>query len=304
MGPWQRVVFQWQPDSKSASFVNVFDLAHDTGKNDWLKTVRQVPEPKQWQENGVPWDQIVKTRLAVMDGFPAIKQAYLAAVGDPVTMNGLPVTDVVDMGSAYVLRAQRVVIQQWKEDVPWAKKGQVTFGLGGAIALEAGLLPVPTAGDPEITYTDKAQKFQVSYPYNWHVVEDPGEWQAIVEANYAEGNYQPGIALEIGPAGAIDLAEDAVTIWNSNEGRASITTDSLLKDFQFSPATVLTFGDRKVARLAFSATTPGGIRIASVRYVYFQENKTFYFNGVCAEGALAKNLTLFDWIVSSMQTLK
>jgi N-acetylmuramoyl-L-alanine amidase len=62
-------------------------------------------------------------------------------VGDPIQVNGLPQSDVVDMGDAFVVRCQRVVLQQWKVDKPWAKAGEVTVALGGDIAKEAGILP-------------------------------------------------------------------------------------------------------------------------------------------------------------------
>src|SRR5262249_29981655 len=39
------------------------------------------------------------------------------------------------------IRLQRAVIQQWKQDVPWAKAGQVTVANGADIAKEAGLFP-------------------------------------------------------------------------------------------------------------------------------------------------------------------
>src|SRR5262249_20794581 len=77
------------------------------------------------------------------DGYPALKAKYLGVVGDPIQANGLPVSDVVDMGDALVVRCQRVVLQQWKKDVPWAKAGEVTVALGGDIAKEAGILPIP-----------------------------------------------------------------------------------------------------------------------------------------------------------------
>ena len=51
-------------------------------------------------------------------------------------------------GDAVVLRSQRVVFQQWKKDVPWAKQGEVTVALGGDIAKEAGVLPDPNALQP------------------------------------------------------------------------------------------------------------------------------------------------------------
>jgi hypothetical protein len=45
------------------------------------------------------------------------------------------------MGNVLVLRAQRVVLQEWKQDTPWAKAGEVTVALGGDIAKELGILP-------------------------------------------------------------------------------------------------------------------------------------------------------------------
>ncbi|MDA8188408.1 MAG: hypothetical protein M0T85_09725 [Dehalococcoidales bacterium] len=84
--------------------------------SDWLISTRQTPKPSQWSEDGLSWDQIVKKRLSVLDAYPEIAKVYYSVQGDPVTMNGLPVAEVLDMGSAFVLRAQRVVIQQWKEE--------------------------------------------------------------------------------------------------------------------------------------------------------------------------------------------
>jgi hypothetical protein len=142
---FQRVVFQWRPESGSVAFVNVFDRLHDLGKDDFLLHARQTPPPRAFDDAGKPWEQVVRTHLAVMDAYPAIRAKYGEAVGDPIQANGLPVSDVTDMGNHLALRAQRVVFQQWKQDVPWAKAGQVTVALGGDIAKEAGVLPDPAA---------------------------------------------------------------------------------------------------------------------------------------------------------------
>ncbi len=138
---FQRVIMQWRPDAGNVAFVNVFDRLHEAAKDDWLLRVKSTPPPKAWDEAGKPWSDIVAGRLAALDPYPAIKRAYMAAPGDPIQANGLPTSEVVDMGNHYALRAQRVVFQQWKEDVPWAAKGQVTVALGGDIAKEAGILP-------------------------------------------------------------------------------------------------------------------------------------------------------------------
>ncbi len=138
----QRVVFQWNSASKQVSFVNVFDLLSQAGKDDWLFSVRQVPKPLPSNfDAGKSTQQIVDDRLALLNENESIKQAYFDAAGDPIQLNGLPTSRVTDMGNNYALRAQRIVFQQWKEDVPWAAAGQVTVALGGSIAAEAGLLP-------------------------------------------------------------------------------------------------------------------------------------------------------------------
>ena len=138
----QRVIFQWQPATGQVSFVNVFDLLTEAGKDDWLLAVRQTPKPLPPEfDAGKPWGEVLQTRLALLDENPAIKRQYYSVAGDPIAMNGLPTSRVTDMGNNYTIRAQRVVIQQWKIDVPWAKAGQVTVALGGDIAKEAGLLP-------------------------------------------------------------------------------------------------------------------------------------------------------------------
>ena len=42
------------------------------------------------------------------------------------------------MGDHYAIRTQGAVFQQWKEDVPWAKAGEVTIANAGAIAYQVG----------------------------------------------------------------------------------------------------------------------------------------------------------------------
>ncbi len=137
----QRAVFQWRPERGAVAFVNVFDLLSQAGRDDWLQTTRQTPRPKEWNDNGLTWDQVKQRRLAVFERYTDLGNAYYSAPGDPVEMNGLPVTEVMQVGDALVLRAQRVVLQQWLTDKPWAKSGEITTGLGGDIAKEAGLLP-------------------------------------------------------------------------------------------------------------------------------------------------------------------
>jgi hypothetical protein len=146
---FQRVIFQWRADVGQAYFVNAFDRMGELGKNDLLLRTRQTPLPRPFPEDaGQPWERVVQNHLAVMDGHPAIKAKYNAVVGDPIQANGLPVSDVTDMGNHFALRAQRVVLQLWKQDVPWARAGEVTVALGGDIAKESGVLPDAEALKP------------------------------------------------------------------------------------------------------------------------------------------------------------
>ncbi|HZK66634.1 MAG TPA: hypothetical protein VFD42_03710, partial [Chloroflexota bacterium] len=68
-----------------------------------------------------------------------IKAAYFADA-DPIAHFGLPVS-YADMGNSFVIRAQRATFQYWKEDVPWAKQGEVSVANGGDLAKEIGLWP-------------------------------------------------------------------------------------------------------------------------------------------------------------------
>ena len=268
-------------DANSVSFVNVFDLMHDNGKDAWLESVRQTPKPKAFNEQGLGWEQIVQQRLAVLDANPAIKQAYLAVSGDPVTMNGLPTTDVVDMGNNYIVRAQRVVIQQWKEDVPWAKAGQVTFGLGGSIAMEAGLLPAQSAGDPEIILVNNDKKFRVGYPYNWRTSDYEG-WTVVLESNSVENNVRAGIAIDIGPEEAFPLELMAAAL-NSQNARDELQKNSKLNDFFVEVPKIINFGDRAFVKQVYGGTTQNGNRVKDVRYAFFIGNVLYWFSGVASE---------------------
>ena len=120
----QRVIFQWHPENGQVMFINVFDLLSQAGKDQWLLDKRSTPKPLPADlDAGKSWDDIVRSRIAILDENPAIRDKYFSVVGDPVAMNGLPTSHVTDMGNHYALRAQRVVIQQWKIDVPWARAG-------------------------------------------------------------------------------------------------------------------------------------------------------------------------------------
>ena len=136
----QKAVVQWRPDTKSVAFVNVMDRMHDLGKDGWLLAYRQTPYPFDTSpDTGLSWNDVVARHLALLDTSQPIKQRFLA---DPAWLEhfGLPVS-YADEGNSFVVRTQRAVFQYWKEDVPWAKKGDVTVANAGDLAKEAGAFP-------------------------------------------------------------------------------------------------------------------------------------------------------------------
>ncbi|HEX2174254.1 MAG TPA: hypothetical protein VHL09_17615 [Dehalococcoidia bacterium] len=148
---FQKGVFQWRPEVGQVYFVNVFDQMSEAGLDPFLLTVRQVPGIADWSsDTGRPFDEVIAAHQALLDANPAIRDAYFA-VPDPVNLYGLPMAPIENMGNVLVLRAQRVVIQQWLVNVPWAAAGQVTVANGGDVAKEAGLLPAEAI--VPVTYT-------------------------------------------------------------------------------------------------------------------------------------------------------
>jgi uncharacterized protein YkwD len=135
----QKGVLQWRPDADRAWLTNVFDELHAAGKDGWLAEVRSTPPPlpDDW-DAGKSWQEVVRTRLALLDADPAIRERYFS-VDDPMTFFGLPTSPVTDQGNHRAVRLQRAVIQLWKVDVPWARAGQTTVANGADIAKEAGL---------------------------------------------------------------------------------------------------------------------------------------------------------------------
>ncbi|MCS6801026.1 MAG: hypothetical protein RMM58_04325 [Chloroflexota bacterium] len=137
---FQKGILQWRKNENRAVFVNVFDKLSEAGYDDWLRTVRLVPNRTIPEEpRNVPFEQIIVTRQAVLNDNPQIRAAYFAA-RDPLLQYGLPTSRIEDLGPVYVVRLQRAVIQLWKTDQPWARAGQVTIANGGDIFKEAGMI--------------------------------------------------------------------------------------------------------------------------------------------------------------------
>lgn len=139
---YQKVIFQWHPETNSVAFVNVFDEMHKRGMDDMLYTRYQIPRLADWSGDvGLTWAQIVQRHVAVLQHYPELGLAYYS-VPDPVSMYGLPMSQVEDFGPFFVVRMQRASFQQWKIDVPGiATKNMVTIINGGDLAKTVGLVP-------------------------------------------------------------------------------------------------------------------------------------------------------------------
>ncbi len=173
---FQKAVLQWRPDTQSVAVVNIFDEMHNAGLDNQLSANYQIPSqlPPGWDGEGVAFEEIVEKRLALLDERPLLREAYFSA-SDPLTFFGLPSSEVTDMGSHYAIRLQRAVLQEWKEDVPWAKAGDVTIANAGEIAGELRLLPAAALtpkADPASVSTPQPSRVQIGS-------SESSSWEAV-----------------------------------------------------------------------------------------------------------------------------
>ena len=140
---FQKVAFQWRPESRSVAFINVFDDLHRRGFDGALES-RLIPAQGQFNETGLSFEQIQARRIALLDAEPALR-ARFDSVADPVLWFGLPQSRVWESedGLLRTIRLQRAVLQLWTRDVPWAPAGTVTVANGGDEAKALGLWPDP-----------------------------------------------------------------------------------------------------------------------------------------------------------------
>ncbi len=152
----QRFVLQY--DGYGLRYLNVFEELSAMGLDEVLEQKKRVPRPAKFDDDGLPSDRFVQARLALLDANPAIKGIYWDSY-DPIGEHGLPVSQVEDMGRAYVIRNQRDAIQQWKNDEEWARAGEITMVDGGSIARDFGLVPQEAA---ELEYPPGVPYFPLS----------------------------------------------------------------------------------------------------------------------------------------------
>ena len=154
----QKAVLQWHPGTGRVEFVNILDEMNNYGMDGWLAE-RLVPRHLMTDDGHLPWAEIVRTRLELLDASDELRRAY-ETVPDPMRFYGLPTTGVVDYGPMETIRLQRAALQLWKVKTDFAEPGQVVVANGGELAFQAGLFPagarVPlpspqSAGPPQST---------------------------------------------------------------------------------------------------------------------------------------------------------
>ncbi|MCY3694036.1 MAG: hypothetical protein OXG77_02350 [Chloroflexi bacterium] len=138
---FQKVAFQWRPETQSVAFINVFDDLHLKGFDEALQA-RLIPAQGRFDEPGLSFEQIQARRIELLDAEPALR-AHYEGVNDPVLWFGLPQSRVWESedGLLRTIRLQRAVLQLWTRDVPWAPAGTVTVANGGDEAKALGLWP-------------------------------------------------------------------------------------------------------------------------------------------------------------------
>ena len=140
---FQRALMQYEPFEKRIVVLNVMDLLHNAGRDEWLHRARSVPRQLGPDfDKGKDWPAVVATRQALLEAQPALREAYFK-VADPITRYGLPTSAIEELGNHFAIRLQRGVLQLWKEDTAWAKAGEVTEALVGDIARDVGLFGSP-----------------------------------------------------------------------------------------------------------------------------------------------------------------
>ncbi|MHB8620066.1 MAG: hypothetical protein ACYDAG_10950 [Chloroflexota bacterium] len=136
----QKVGLVWHPKANQVRFLDIFNILHKAGKDGWLATTKGIPPVATFpNETGKSWDQVSRQRYSLLDIRTEVKKAYFA-MNDPVNMYGLPTSSWLETPLSSVMRFENVVIEQWRQELPWAQPGQVQLANGGQILKDSGIL--------------------------------------------------------------------------------------------------------------------------------------------------------------------
>jgi hypothetical protein len=146
---FQRGVLQYTTPEAGATVVRLLDRLHEQGHDAELATRWGIPRPEMPLRDDVTPAVVAERAEWLLRDHPALA-AYLAGLPDATALLGLPLSTVQDVGAYYAVRFHGGALQEWKEDVPWAKAGEVTAANIGEIAVALGAFPAevlaPTPG--------------------------------------------------------------------------------------------------------------------------------------------------------------
>ena len=214
----QKAVLQWHSGTGQVEFVNVLDEMNNYGLDGWLAE-RLVPRHLMTDDGHLPWAEIVRTRLELLNDSNELRRAY-EAVPDPMRFYGLPTTGVVDYGPMETIRLQRAALQLWKVKTDFAEPGQVVVANGGELAFRAGLFPAsarvplrsPNSADTPDSTDDTATSVAVE--------------EADSSPPQSTGDTGAGVAAEEAdsdpPQSTGDAVIDRVNMWRAIAGMPGI----------------------------------------------------------------------------------
>jgi hypothetical protein len=148
---FQRGVLRFESADTGVLVVPLLDELHAAGHDAVLAERWGIPRLELPVTDDASLDQATQRIEWVFRDYPALA-AYWANAPDAFALLGVPTSTVADVGDYYAVRFQRGVLQQWKQDKPWAKTGEVTPANVGEAAVALGRVPAealaPTAGTP------------------------------------------------------------------------------------------------------------------------------------------------------------
>ena len=250
-GAWRGKDYQWAQafvggvflvkDGKSEQ-MNILDDAKRFGYDAWLEDNYQIPPAQEWpSDQGQSWEDIVQSRLAITDPYPALTDFIL---GDENWVNkyGLPVS-IGEYEGGISVRMQRAGIKLLKNEAA-GPKGVVEIDVvgGGTIAREATMYGRQQAGlEPLIPYS-------ALFPRPFEIALGPAgkfESKGDLSRGFGLRRYYKGDKLEIDIDFASPEAEQAVYQFAKprlgTQGRTATSIsltkfdDPILKDDPLAP---------------------------------------------------------------------
>jgi len=137
---FQRGVLRYTNPDAGVVPVRLLDQLHAAGRDPELSGHWGVPELESPVPDQASPEQVTAWLDALAPEHPAIV-AYVVGAPNGGALLGLPTSAVQDLGSYYAVRFQGGVLQEWKEDVAWAKAGEVTAANVGEMAVTLGMFP-------------------------------------------------------------------------------------------------------------------------------------------------------------------